>query len=340
MSSEVSSRRLFAATMLLVLAFTSLTQIGCTQPIRRLGIIDELAITYRDAVWAKRAYNLRFANCNREYSDHFQNGFCAGYSDMCNGGDGYLPALPPEEYRGYEYQCAEGAKCIDTWFDGFPAGVAAAREEQAGKFHEMHISRMIGQAVTQSKAPKVLPSDVPVAKPSSTLLQSTSTAFRKLGKSGLKPPARFAAMKMPAPSSARTVTRTAMPVPTPKAPVRSVLAKPAPPKTQVKEAPKTQVKVAPKTQVKETSTLPPIIKAPKTVEPVQQTPVAKPAANGTLPPIVQASKSVASTQERPPIVRGRKIDPSATVSNSEIPLPMAVRSSFDTRTAAWPVNRK
>ena len=98
MSSEVSSRRLFAATMLLALAFTSLTQTGCTRPIRRLGIIDELAITYRDRVWAQRAFNLRFANCNREFADHFRNGFCAGYSDVCGGGDGFAPALPPDQY--------------------------------------------------------------------------------------------------------------------------------------------------------------------------------------------------------------------------------------------------
>ena len=103
MFSEVFTRRILGSLMLAV-AITSLTHTGCNQPIRRLGILDELAITYRDQVWARRAYNLRFANCNRQYEDHFRNGFCAGYSDVSNGGDGFVPALPPDQYRGFEFQ--------------------------------------------------------------------------------------------------------------------------------------------------------------------------------------------------------------------------------------------
>ncbi len=177
MTSEVYNRRILSSLMLAV-AITSLTYTGCSQPIRRLGIIDELAISYRDQVWARRAYNLRFANCNRQFESHFENGFCAGYSDVCNGGDGFVPALPPDEYRGFEYQCAEGSNCIDAWFDGYPAGVAAAREERVGKYHEVRTSNMIDRAISQQKAPNKLPADVPVTKPNANLIPPTATAKR------------------------------------------------------------------------------------------------------------------------------------------------------------------
>ena len=317
MSSEVSTRRLIAATLLLALAFTSLIQTGCTRPIRRLGILDELAIAYRDRVWAQRAYNLRFANCNREYGDHFRNGFYSGYSDVSNGGDGYLPALPPDEYRGYEYQCAEGSKCVDTWFEGYPAGVAAAREEKAGDYHEMHVSRMIDQAITQDNTTNTLPIDVPVAAATSKMVRPrlSSDVPVKTFSEGV------VASKQVSPASAKLQPQ-----------VHSILAKaPAPVATpRVAKVPPI-IKATPKPSVNKP---PVIVKAPPTMPKYSTLPV-----QNSVPPIVQG-KPPQSTVKRPPIVRGRKIDPSANVSRNEIPLPMAVRSSFDTRTAAWPVNRR
>jgi hypothetical protein len=82
--------------------------------------------------------------------------------DVCNGGDGYVPALPPSEYRGYEYQCAEGAKCVNTWFEGYPAGVTAAKQDKSGDYKDMFISKMINSAVTQENAKHLLPGDVPI----------------------------------------------------------------------------------------------------------------------------------------------------------------------------------
>ena len=311
MSSEVSTRRLIAATMLLALAFTSLIQTGCTRPIRRLGIVDELAIAYRDRVWAQRAFNLRFANCNREFADHFRNGFCAGYADVCGGGDGFLPALPPDEYRGYEYQCAEGSRCVDTWFEGYPEGVAAARQEKAGSYNEMHVSRMIDRAITQQNAPNILPSDVPVTRPSSKLIPPTREAVvsKRFG-NGIA-----ASRSVPnSPSVQSSHSILTKPV---------VAAKPDP-----VAAPR-PVKVPPVvkgTQKTVASTLPPIKSA------------ASVSTSTKTPPIVQGK--VASTAPLPPVIRGRKIDPSTSVSRNEIPLPMAVRSTFDTRSAAWPVTTR
>ena len=332
MSSEVSTRRLFAVIVLLALGFTSLTQTGCSGPVRRLGIIDELAIKYRDQVWAQRAYNLRFSNCNRQFEDHFQNGFCEGYSDVCNGGDGYIPALPPENYRGYEYQCAEGSKCVEAWFDGYPAGVAAAREEDAGSYHTMHVSRMIDQAVTQTNAPNVLPSDVPVTRPSAKLIPPTisSVATRRLGSRPSMPtfdmppkPAATSKSKATAKSTQTSAVRVAK-TPAPKSST-SVLAKP----TGVQAKP-------PVPQTK----LPPIITAPKQIPPAS-TPTKTVQPSTKLPPIVPGGGNANSgIVPRPPVARGRKIDPSTRVSSNEIPLPFAVRSTFDNRSAAWPVNRR
>ena len=132
--------------------------------IPRLGISDALLEKYRDNVWARRAFNLRYANCDIPYPEHFENGFVAGYCQKCNGGDGYVPPLPPDQYRGYEFQSADGAQCVKAWFDGFPAGVAAAKKDRAGDFHDIYTSKMVNSALVQDAAKHVLPDDVPVLK--------------------------------------------------------------------------------------------------------------------------------------------------------------------------------
>jgi hypothetical protein len=129
--------------------------VGCS------GFRDAAMVSYRDMVWAKRAYNLRYGNCNRPYNEHFQNGFCEGYSSICNGGDGYVPAMPPADYRKFEYQSPEGAQCVNAWFEGYPAGVAAARKEKVGNYNDVMISRMIDSAITQEKTAFKLPAQRP-----------------------------------------------------------------------------------------------------------------------------------------------------------------------------------
>lgn len=156
------SRSYFAGLSLATTAVVlSASMTGCTS-FRRLGIGEAVAITYRDAVWARRAYNLRYGNCQRPYEEHFRNGFSAGYLDVSNGGDGFVPALPPQDYRGYEFQSADGAKCVDSWFEGYPAGVAAAKKDKSGNYHDVLISRMVNNAISQSKTDPKLPGDVPV----------------------------------------------------------------------------------------------------------------------------------------------------------------------------------
>ncbi|MDA8564227.1 hypothetical protein N9L06_07240 [Mariniblastus sp.] len=160
------------------LAAVSMAQSGCSSSFRNLAneMNNNILVEYRDAVWSRRAYNLRYGNCDRPFSNHYRDGFCAGYNDVCNGGDGYVPALPPPEYRGLEYQSAEGAKCVNTWFEGYPSGVAAAKQDKTGDYKDMFISKMINSAVTQDKAKHQLPGDVPIIKPRVGSDASTGTS--------------------------------------------------------------------------------------------------------------------------------------------------------------------
>ncbi len=138
--------------------------IGCSAPTAtRLGFGEALIIGYRDTVWAKRAYNLRYGNCERPYEEHFRAGFCAGFISMANGEDGYVPALPPQEYRGFEFQSADGTQCVNSWFEGYPEGVAAAKKEKVGTYHDVLISRMIDTAIKQDNAQTKIASDIDIA---------------------------------------------------------------------------------------------------------------------------------------------------------------------------------
>lgn len=120
---------------------------------------------YRNHVWANRAYNLRYGDCERRYSEDFKNGFVDGYCGVCDGGDGYVPATAPDNYWGYQYQSPEGAGCVNAWFQGFPLGAAAAKKDGGGAFHDVYISKMMQSALTQDTANHILPDDVPVVAP-------------------------------------------------------------------------------------------------------------------------------------------------------------------------------
>ena len=160
--SPTTGRVAFLAIVMLMMALP----MGCSSSNTwsRNNLTDALVVSYRDMVWAKRAFNLRYGNCDRPYADHFENGFCAGYSEVCGGGQGHVPALPPENYRGYEFQTADGAKCINAWFEGYPEGVAAARKDNAGTFHDVLVSRMLEKAIKHQEASDAIQKQVPFGK--------------------------------------------------------------------------------------------------------------------------------------------------------------------------------
>lgn len=155
------TRRLLQVVVLLILT----TQfIGCSSCNRQIAAqaLDKQLACLKDRVWAKRAYNLRYGNCDRQFGDHFRNGFIDGYCKVCEGGDGYVPAVPPDCYWGYQYQSADGSKCVNAWFEGYPSGAVAAREDKADAFHDVYISRMANAAIVQNDAENIVPKNVPI----------------------------------------------------------------------------------------------------------------------------------------------------------------------------------
>lgn len=178
--------RLSRLTFLFAIVFMSAHMTGCALPSADLfqgELIDTAFSRYRDKVWSKRACNLRFSNCNRPYQEHFQSGFEAGYTDVCGGGDGYVPATPPEQYWGFEYQTPDGSQCVKSWFEGYPAGVAAAKRDRAGTYRNIYVSKMIQSAIVQDKTPKTTPSQVPVVQTDGT----SSNAYPPRMGQGLAP---------------------------------------------------------------------------------------------------------------------------------------------------------
>ncbi len=148
----------------IAILFVLLVPVGCST-LSTSNMVQQPVNAYRDRVWAQRAYNLRYSSCQRKYGDDFKRGFIDGYCDVCDGSDGYVPATAPDCYRGFEYQTPEGAKCVNAWFTGYPLGAAAAKQNNAGSFRNVYISKMIKSAVVQENAQHVLPDDVPVVAP-------------------------------------------------------------------------------------------------------------------------------------------------------------------------------
>ena len=207
-----SSAKFLTHAILIVAAIATVSPMsGCSRPIiGRLGIVDEIAISYRDAVWARRAFNLRYANCNLPYPQHFENGFCSGYSDVCNGGDGFVPALPPSEYRGYEFQSTDGQQCVKSWFKGYPEGVAAARSDNADKFHDLYTSRLIDEAVSQDKTKLTLAGDAKIRKTTQVKPESKTPAPQRTATAAPMPLSRMTA-PTPTPAVAPPTRPAAMP---------------------------------------------------------------------------------------------------------------------------------
>ena len=160
-NQQLAKSNPFSRLFLLVVFAVVATQLAgcCNIPKPDLfdgSLMDKTFGCYRDKVWAKRACNLRFSNCDRPYSSHFQSGFECGYTDICQGGQGYVPATPPECYWGFDYQTPDGSQCVNAWFEGYPAGVAAAKRDRAGTYRDIFVSRMVQSAICSTKRSKKL----------------------------------------------------------------------------------------------------------------------------------------------------------------------------------------
>ena len=106
---------------------------------------DEFVLGWRNYVWSNQAWLAR----RHLYAGHPQfyalgEGFCAGYQDVASGGNGCPPALPPREFWSWQYQTGEGQAKVAAWFEGFPIGAEAAKEDGAGESQQIQIAGTIG----------------------------------------------------------------------------------------------------------------------------------------------------------------------------------------------------
>ena len=56
----------------------------------------------------------------------FRDGFIDGFIDRANGATGCAPDTPPPKYYSWRYLTPHGAMAVQSWFAGYPYGVAAA----------------------------------------------------------------------------------------------------------------------------------------------------------------------------------------------------------------------
>lgn len=332
-SNQVCQRLLivlFAAVMVL-------PNSGCTvaQRLGTLGFGDSLLEGYRDRVWAKRAYNLRYNNCDMPYETHFQNGFVAGYCDTCNGGDGYVPALPPNEYRGFEFQSPDGSQCVQTWFEGFPAGVAAAKKDRAGEFHDIYTSRMINSAITQDEAKHILPSDVPVLTTNAFGVaqradapKDPSAALDKgiVGSNNPSTSQNGAYIAPPTTSSKPLLNPRSL---TPSDLVQSPAIRKTGPSAMAPASKMQQFTIDPSVKVQPSIasvSAAPIATVDESLAPVVNKPTLTPPAT-TLPPIVSTPRSQTVAQPAVPPITTPTVPVESSSRRSQTPLPMAVRSA-------------
>ena len=115
-------------------------------------LMDRQVSCMRDHVWAKRAFHLRHGHCERLHADHFRDGFIAGYSDVCKGGNGECPAVPPEKYWGFQYRTREGSEMQSAWFSGFEEGAMAANTDGTGTFRNIQISQRMTEMIAEAEA--------------------------------------------------------------------------------------------------------------------------------------------------------------------------------------------
>lgn len=110
---------------------------GCVPWSRGLRTIDEKVTDWRDFIWGKRAFFQRYGQGE---SGPFMDGFLEGYHDMLQGADGCLPVVPPRRYWNWKYQSAGGQGAVSEWFNGYSAGVTAAKEDGLANISRVPIS--------------------------------------------------------------------------------------------------------------------------------------------------------------------------------------------------------
>lgn len=70
----------------------------------------------------------------------YEAGYKSGFFDAATGKDCRLPPVPPAQYWAAKYQCCEGQTCVQNWFKGYQAGLAAAQNCGYPAFNDVPVS--------------------------------------------------------------------------------------------------------------------------------------------------------------------------------------------------------
>ncbi|MDG2469242.1 MAG: hypothetical protein P8M80_08200 [Pirellulaceae bacterium] len=133
---QVQQKTSQAFMLILVVASTTLFS-GCVPWAKGLRSVDQSVTDWRDFVWGKRAFFTRY---DRSHSKPFQDGFMEGYHDLLQGGDGCVPVVAPKRYWSWKYQSSGGQTSITDWFEGYRAGVTAAKEDGLANLSKIPIA--------------------------------------------------------------------------------------------------------------------------------------------------------------------------------------------------------
>lgn len=112
--------------------------------------IDDFAIEWRNRARARKAWKAerhRFAG--HPHIHDLEKGFKDGYVEAASGAPGCLPITPPRSYWGWKHHSQCGQEQINTWFEGFPYGVAAAEQEGVVYYSQLPISDTILTQIEQ-----------------------------------------------------------------------------------------------------------------------------------------------------------------------------------------------
>lgn len=120
---------------LLLSGLTLLAVTGCAE-------FQEEKIEARNHYLAKVAWeNLEVVYEHMDFTDDFGRGFREGYYDVCNGGNGCPPVIPPRRYWSVKYASPRGHQQTHAWFEGYRYGAVVAEQDGVGIWVSLPTSR-------------------------------------------------------------------------------------------------------------------------------------------------------------------------------------------------------
>lgn len=148
-------RRLIAAlSIVLTAGLCGCSSVSSLRSITSSGTWNDTVETLRNRSYSAKAWHRRKQNfCDMQSSRDFQAGFRAGYEAIADGKPGCPPSFPPKEYWSWEFQSTQGQARIAAWFQGYPYGVQAARDDGVSSYSHLLSSSECGQCGSNGCGP-------------------------------------------------------------------------------------------------------------------------------------------------------------------------------------------